>query len=119
MKNTVYPILKAINNRTAFSITVDNIEVTGDYTDTNNYVACVLAGHTHRDESGVSEGLLTITTACDARYSDDPNNGARTLATIAEQAFDIFSIDTTTCKIKTVRIGAGHNREWTYAQVGI
>jgi len=85
-------------------------DVDADFTNSTAELVCFLSGHSHVDESDVDDnGVLCISTTCDARYGS-----GRTLGTITESAFDVFSIDTTDKTIKTVRIGAGLDRGWNY-----
>ena len=111
-------IEEAVNNRTTISYSGtsgDNvITVEEDFTETTNTIVCNLSGHNHKDRSNVENGVLSITIAADAHYNDDTDVTTRTAMTTTEQAFDIFSIDTTNRTIKAVRFGGGANRSWTY-----
>ena len=85
-------------------------DVDADFTNSTAELVCFLSGHSHVDESDVDDnGVLCISTTCDARYGS-----GRTLGTITESAFDVFSIDTTDKTIKTIRVGYGENRGWNY-----
>ena len=78
-------------------------------------LACLICGHVHYDYSNTDNGYLIITTTCDGKQEGGSwsgwNEGA---GTILEHAFDVFSIDTKNKTIKTIRIGRGENREWSY-----
>ena len=109
----VHMIEKALNSRGTYSFQNSGSPIHADFTDSTSKVACHIAGHCHGDYSHTDENVLTITTTCDAHYNDDPAV-ERTSGTTTEQAFDVFSIDTTKREIKTVRFGAGENRTWNY-----
>ena len=88
-----------------------------DFTNAHGKVACALIGHVHYDHDEDREaGYPIITILQDA--IDYPglmeNNPERKKGTYTEQAFDLISIDTVGKTIKTVRIGAGNNREFTF-----
>lgn len=74
-------------------------------------VACVVAGHAHRDISMVTDmGFPVIATTCDTSYNAsnwDPDNPTRTAGTTTEQAFDIYYVNTDAKTIDVIRIGAG------------
>ena len=100
----------AFANKSTFSY--DGLEK--DFTNDTNTLVMHLAGHVHTDESNFSDGVLSVNTTCDARYtgvSVDPN---RVVGTISEQAFDVFSVDYDARTVKTVRIGYGSDRSLTY-----
>lgn len=106
-------IFEAINNKTSLSFdTGYGTVVNHDFTNTNTKVIAYLAGHCHKDSSKSDNGLLHITTGCDAHYSDDV--WTRVPQTTSEQLFDVFFIDTENSKINTVRIGAGNDRSFDY-----
>lgn len=106
----VHSIMSAMNNKTTYVNEPLGINV--DFTNTTSEVICNIAGHEHRDLYHTKDGVLTILTTCDAWLSDDGVN--REPGTITEHAFDVFSIDYTNRTIKTTRIGAGSDREFTY-----
>ena len=76
-------------------------------------IACWIVGHVHKDCDTVINGLqvIGVTTDC---YRQNHNATTMTLNTNTEQAFDCFQIDTLNKVIKTTRIGAGSDREWSY-----
>lgn len=85
-----------------------------DFRNCTGEVACWVVGHAHMDRDfTLDDGTKVIsTTTC--------NSGAelggldRTVGTINENAFDVYSVDTTNRTIKVTRIGAGSDREFTY-----
>lgn len=110
--NKIHQLEAAINNRRKFYIS-DSLQK--DFTDTTNYVLCHLNGHTHFDKHSINDGVLSISTTGDATYNDD-QAVTRTSGATSEHAFDFFSIDLAAKTIKTVRIGGGKNRSWTYTE---
>ena len=85
-----------------------------DFTNTTNEIICNIAGHNHKDRDNYRDGLLSITTTSDAYYNDDTDVTTRTKGTVTESAIDVFTINLEERKIKTVRIGGGVNREFTF-----
>ena len=85
--------------------------LTDIYENMTGKVACVVAGHAHRDISMVTDmGFPVIATTCDTSYNAstwDPDNPTRTAGTTTEQAFDIYYVNTDAKTIDTIRIGAG------------
>lgn len=82
-------------------------------------IACVISGHTHKDQSYMTDGgyPVIITTALNA-WQESTTQGAvleRTWGTTTEFAFDVFFIDTASKSIHLTRIGAGTDRSFTYA----
>ncbi|MCF2543767.1 metallophosphoesterase [Ligilactobacillus ruminis] len=114
-QKVIYDILTAFNRHEYYSARHISSTINGDFTTVSGRVVCHVSGHNHKDLSNASNGLLSITTGCDARYRDDTDRiPLRTLGTIMEQLFDVYCIDFSKRKIKTIRIGAGSNREFTY-----
>lgn len=106
-------ILEAVNNKSVISMDSGyGAVVNHDFSNSKVKVIAYISGHCHKDRSANTNGLLHITTGCDAHYNDD--TWTRTSGTTSEQLFDVFFIDTTNKKIKTIRIGAGENREFEY-----
>lgn len=104
---SVQGILEAFKNKTTYSGSV-----TADFSSSTNELICHISGHSHSDDSNVSNNVLSISTTCDAYYQDD-GYGA-TVGTVTEQAFDVYCIDYDARTIKTVRFGRGNDRSWTY-----
>lgn len=83
------------------------------YNDLNCTIACIIAGHSHRDHCQLNaNNIPIILTTCDAFYS--PPTLTKIKGTTTEQAFDIFHIDTENRIIYTTRVGAGENRQISY-----
>lgn len=82
------------------------------FADTTNDLICQISGHSHKDQYHVDNGILAITTTCDAAYTDDGEGMA--LGTITEQAIDVYLIDYENTQVKTIRIGRGSDRRWNY-----
>lgn len=80
-------------------------------------IIAMICGHTHRDFSLVYNGLFpVICTTCDAGQMSvdlDPET-EYAAGTITAQAIDIFYVNTQAQTLKTIRIGNGSNRSWTY-----
>ena len=93
-----------------------------DFTNANGKMAAIIVGHVHSDyteqqtpvigEAGYP--IISILQDGIGYPSGLPNDPVRTEGTYTEQAFDIIGIDTTNKVIKTVRIGAGINREFSF-----
>ena len=111
----LHEIFVALQNRNKFSHS-EGVKVEVDFSKSSNTVACIISGHSHRDDSNLDRGVLSISTICDAWYNDDPQfkHLPRQRGTINEQAFDVMTINTATRTIKAVRIGQGKDREWSY-----
>ena len=79
-------------------------------------IACWIVGHCHMDTSDDTHGILVISTSCDV-YNQSTQNGGPEMAfgTDTEQCIDCYQIDTSNRKIYVTRIGAGDDREFTYA----
>ena len=87
-----------------------------DFTNAKGNMIAVICGHTHNDYTLQSEaGYPIIACMCDAYHGSSQNPlFPRTTGTYNEQAIDLFFIDTENKTIKTVRVGAGNSREWTF-----
>lgn len=105
-------MVQAFKNKTTFETVRFNTTVQADFTETTNELICVISGHRHFDGYSVENNVLNIVTTCDC--IDRKDGYSRKAGTVLEQAFDIFCINYDTKNIKTVRIGAGENREITY-----
>lgn len=86
--------------------------VTKDMSTFAGEIACVIAGHSHYDDSLQTEqGIWVINTTCDRGPKSD-SSGAfkaiRAIGTINEQAIDVFLIDTSAKTINTIRIGGSY-----------
>jgi hypothetical protein len=107
---TAFSLIKAFANKTTFT----SGNVSADFTQNTNTFVMHLAGHAHYDRSHVSNNVLTVLTTCDARYTGVSIDSNRVIGTVAEQAFDVFTIDYDTRTINATRIGYGSDREFTY-----
>ena len=87
-----------------------------DFSECSGEVCCLIGGHSHIDFSTTTTGgvpvIVTTTDNCGAESS--ASSLTRTVGTTSEQAFDVFTIDTTNRTIKTTRIGAGSDRTFSY-----
>ena len=117
----IHELIKAFKNRTTYSFSrtgtlldgeTYSISINADFSNRTGDFVCVISGHSHIDESLTVDGILNISTTCDAHYSNDGHGAA--VNTVTEQAFDIFCIDTEAKTINAVRIGRGSNRNWSY-----
>lgn len=109
----VQKVLEAFANKTSDTIQfTEQWSITADFTNTTNDFICHINGHSHVDNSHVSNGVLSICTTCDACLQDDGYGAV--MGTVSEQAFDVFCIDFDEKTINAVRIGRGNNRNWTY-----
>ena len=96
-------LFTAIANHTAYSYGA----IQKDFTNSTIKFVAHICGHMHADASNVNNSVLTIQTTCDAYYGRSESIG-----TIAEQAFDIATVDYTNSKLYTTRIGSGNDREF-------
>ena len=111
--NTCKGIVEAYNSRGS-STPINTISANFNSGRNKGKVICWIAGHTHKDMNvELSDGTpVIITTTCNA--GAETGSLTRTAGTENENAFDVFSIDTTNHKIYVTRIGAGTDREFTY-----
>lgn len=76
-------------------------------------ILCCVNGHSHRDGSATSAGILyieTTTAGLDSVY----DSHTRTPNSPTETAQDVYVIDKNAKRIYTIRYGAGINREFDY-----
>jgi hypothetical protein len=111
-QDVIHEIAIALKNKRNLSYNNGTVTAVKDFTGTTNNFICHITGHSHHDESHVDDNVLSITTTCDAAYSDDGHGTVRD--TITEQAFDTFCIDYDNNTIKAIRVGRGNDRSWTY-----
>ena len=108
-------ILEAVNNKSIINMDSGyGAVVNHDFSNSKVKVIAYISGHCHKDRSANTNGLLHITTGCDAHYNDDTWTRVGTEGTTNEQLFDVFFIDTVNSKINTIRIGAGNDRSFSY-----
>lgn len=87
----------------------------------------VISGHTHGDLETYVDGVLHVSTACDAFYPSDTqyyslwgnNNFARTKDTTSEQLIDVVSVQPSNNIVKMERVGAGYSRVFHLSPVTI
>lgn len=111
-QEVVHEIAKAIKNKSKLNYSGNGVTAVKDFASTTNEFVLHVFGHNHHDESNKDSNVLSVSTTCDAAYSDD--GWGATYGTVSEQAFDVFCIDFDTKSVKTVRVGRGENREWKY-----
>lgn len=97
----------------------ETLNAIGDvYNTLNCTIAALVCGHVHVDAVvDTNYNFKIISTTCDAggaNAASDWNNPTRTAGTTSEQAFDVYSLDTTNRTINITRIGAGSNRTVQY-----
>lgn len=87
-----------------------------DFSNGAGEVACMIGGHAHMDMSKTTDGgvPVIVTTTDNAGAEASASTLTRTAGTVSEQAFDVFTIDTTNRTIEATRIGAGEDRSFTY-----
>lgn len=108
----VQTILESFVAKSAGSSMASGRTLSYDFTSVTNSLIFHLSGHAHADESNVSNGVLSISTTCDAYYRDDGHGAA--VGTITEQAFDVYCIDVDAETITAVRVGRGASRKWSF-----
>ena len=107
-----HKVAAAINGKQKLSYHDTGINEDADFTGTTSQVVTILAGHNHVDQSSFKDGVLSITTTSDARYSD--GGWARKPQSYTSPAFDVVSIDYDKGTINTTRIGGGQDRVFSY-----
>lgn len=79
-------------------------------------IAGVISGHVHKDYAEQSKkGYPMISTTCDAYARGREPDYSYRLGTIAEQAFDVITLDTEQRQLYFTRIGRGKDRVFSYA----
>ncbi len=108
-------IFNGYNTKTSGSTNTGYVTIPYDFTNANGEMICLLTGHIHNDYSLEAEGYPIICTQCDAYGGSNQNPAVtRSLGDYTEDIIDLFFIDTTAKTIKTIRIGAGSDRSFTY-----
>ena len=106
-------LLDAYSRKEKRTISGDYNNFSVDFSSASGKIIAYICGHNHKDETHVQDnGLLAISTTCDAHYNDDGIQ--RTVGTTDECAFDVFFVDKKNKKMKSIRIGAGSDREFSY-----
>lgn len=107
-----HQVAAAINGKQKLSFHDTGINEDADFTGTTSQVVTILAGHNHVDQSSFKDGVLSITTTSDARYSD--GGWVRKPQSYTSPAFDVVSIDYDKGTVNTTRIGGGQDRVFSY-----
>lgn len=106
-------ILTAFTNKTAYSATVDDVQISKDFTETAAAMTVMFCGHIHKDAEDTSLAFPVITIECTGNYSMDSNtsfiNNSDT-----ETAFDVVTINKAEKKVYLTRLGFGSDREVSY-----
>jgi hypothetical protein len=97
-------------------------EVTYNFDSNRGDVICVLAGHTHTDNTegtdgrgdNVISGAITQIITESSLPMPNEDGEDRTVGTVNEECFDIIRVDRTDKKIKCYRFGKGSDREFSY-----
>ena len=89
-----------------------------DFTGKGGDFAAWVGGHTHRDDTLMADGVLTICTVNDSLHNSKLSPFAHQAGTVTEQAFDIFTIDKKAHKLYVTRVGCGADREFSYDVFG-
>lgn len=101
--NSIIPAIEAYNAKSSMAGV--------NFSECGATIACVIGGHCHFDGMvRTQSGVPVIATTCDRRY----DYSWRVEGTVSEQAFDVFSINTSSKTIKATRIGYGEDRQFTY-----
>ena len=97
-----------------------------DFSGAKGTILLDLTGHHHSDRMTYSNGILHVTEACDAAYSDyikrTPFSGAlpqKSGGTIFEQTFDVLQLDPVRGLVYTTRVGGGQDRVFHTKSVGV
>ena len=107
----VHGLMAALNAKTTYSYedAEAGISIDADFTNATSYVIANIAGHVHADRVGVSDGVLCVTTTCEAALDTSVRN-----TDITRHAFDVFMVDKENKYLSAVRIGYGSNRKFSY-----
>lgn len=86
-----------------------------DYSGATGKIVLLMQGHTHIDfDILTTDGIHSVSTTCDS-YAQQIGSLVRTAGTVTEQAFEVVHVNTDSKTIKLTRIGAGTDRQFTYA----
>lgn len=108
----VSKILEAFSSKKEINYEGKGVSVHADFSSNENNLIMYLSGHNHQDRHIKQNNFLNVSTTCDALYKDDSFD--RVKGTISEQAFDVFLVDKKNRKVRTVRVGAGSNRDFIF-----
>ena len=84
----------------------------GDFTASHGELVAYFCGHNHKDRHTVHNGVLHISTGCDAYCKDD--DMSRNVGEPENTLFDLVRVDAVRHRLKLFRIGAGKNRDYLY-----
>lgn len=88
---------------------------TVNFTGCQGRVACFIAGHTHKDMMRtMSDGTPVFITTSTNAGAGRQNGETREEGTVTENAFDVFSVDSSSKTVYATRIGAGSDRSVSY-----
>lgn len=104
-------IFDGFKNHTAGGWTLNGVDCSYDFTGSGAAFVGFFCGHIHADEIITRQSYTVDAILCDS-YS--AGSTARQTGTTAEHAFDVVIVDTAAHTVKTVRIGSGSNRSFTY-----
>jgi len=117
----IHDIIKAFINHTTYTFNrtgtlldgeTYEINISADFSNATGKFIFAVSGHSHIDEAKTEDGILNISTTCDAHYTAD-GEGA-TPNTTTEQAIDIYCVDYDTDTVNIIRVGRGDNRELSF-----
>ncbi len=98
----------------------DYVSLDVDFTHAKGQIIGYFSGHTHKDLELTADdwSIKTITGRCDGRAEDSASEAVldanRTVGTITEQSFNVFTVNKKTHRIHATKIGAGEDREIAY-----
>lgn len=117
----IHAIIKAYIERTTYTYQrtgtlldgqTYEINIDADFSDATGTFVFALSGHSHLDEATTEDGILNISTTCDAHYTADGEGAVSNTTT--EQAIDIYCINYETNIIEIIRVGRGENRNYEF-----
>ena len=122
----VRKLLNAYNKKTHFNYSFDgefendNVNIDADFSNAKGKVLATFSGHIHYDSAISCNGIMTITTRCDAREENRDGNqyttkddylyNERVKGTVTEQSFDVITVSPSQNKVYCTKIGAGEDR---------
>ena len=97
-------VLRAFKNKTVCKF--------ADFSKSEAELVLYLCGHNHMDRHCVDEGVLHVSTGCDAYCQDD--GLPRCVGTVNNTLFDLLLVDKDRKTVEVFRIGAGQSRKFSY-----
>ena len=116
----IHQILKSLKEHNTYTFTVEEEEITCDFTNTNHKVIAGVAGHYHADLVLVKDGILYVTckqSRCDYNVYTDPSNDNEYRALgdpEHEDSWTIFTVDPAERQVVLTRFGSGKNYEQVF-----